>query len=288
MTASQTALTAAAARAAHLIVDASPRIFADTLAAPLLGPLADELLAYHRTRGDHPILAGARAQTTIRARIAEATLADSGADQYVLLGAGLDTYAYRSHHAERVHVFEVDHPASQQWKRDRVAEADLAPRGKLTHVAVDLETEPAVPALLAAGLDLSRPTVVSWLGVTMYLTREAIAATLATLGTLAPGSRLVLDYLLPEGMRDELGELYVAGVAPVAAQGGEPWRTFLSPEEAGELLRTAGFARVRHADQRSALPARLWQRTDALKPVKLSVIARAALGGPDAAACRSW
>ena len=214
---SQTALTAAAARAAHLDVDAPPRIFADTLAATLLGPLADELLAYHRTRGDHPILAGARAQTTIRARVAEHTLADSGADQYVLLGAGLDTYAYRSRRAERVHVFEVDHPASQRWKRDRVAEARLEPRGELTHVAIDLEAEPVLPALVAAGLDPTRPAVVSWLGVTVYLTRDAITATLAMLGTLARGSRLVFDYMLPEGMRDELGDLYVAGVAPVAA-----------------------------------------------------------------------
>lgn len=279
-TASQTALTAAAARAAHLAVDAPPRIFADTLAATLLGPHADELLAYHHARGDHPILAGARAQTVIRARIAEATLAASGADQYVLLGAGLDTYAYRSRRAVGVHVFEVDHPASQRWKRARVAEAGLTPRGELTHVAIDLEAEPALPALVAAGLDPTRPAVVSWLGVTMYLTRAAIEATLAALGTLAPGSRLVFDYMLPEGMRDELGDLYVAGVAPVAAQRGEPWLTYLSPEEAGKLLRTAGFARVRHADQRSALPARLWRRTDALQPARLSVIARAALGGP--------
>ncbi len=117
---SLTALTAAAARAAHLIVDSEPVIFADTLAQALLADRAEELISYHRAHGAHPVLAGARAQVTCRSRYAEDRLADAvgrGIGQYVLLGAGLDSFACRSPLAERVRVFEVDHPATQEYKR---------------------------------------------------------------------------------------------------------------------------------------------------------------------------
>ena len=117
---SLTALTAAAARAAHLIVDNEPVIFADTLAQAMLGERAEELISYHLAHGTHPVLASARAQVTCRSRYAEDRLADAigrGIGQYVLLGAGLDSFAYRSPLAGRVRVFEVDHPATQEYKR---------------------------------------------------------------------------------------------------------------------------------------------------------------------------
>ena len=122
---SLTALTAAAARAAHLIVDGEPVIFADTLAEAMLGERAEEFIAYHRAHGTHPVLAGARTQVTCRSRYAEDSLArgiEGGIGQYVLLGAGLDSFAYRSPLAGQVRVFEVDHPATQEHKR-RVAGA---------------------------------------------------------------------------------------------------------------------------------------------------------------------
>ena len=109
-----TAFTAAAARAAHLIVDDDPRIFADTLAGAMLGERADELIEYHRAHGTHPILAGARAQAICRSRYAEDRLAEGagrGIGQYVILGAGLDSFGGRSGRASRVRVFEVDHLA---------------------------------------------------------------------------------------------------------------------------------------------------------------------------------
>src|SRR4051794_24645362 len=117
---SRTALTAAAARAAHLIVDSPPLIFADTVAYELLGEQAEEFIGYHRTRGEHPILSAVRATATVRSRYTEDRLAEAvarGVTQYVILGAGLDSYAYRSDPAGPVRVFEVDHPATQRWKR---------------------------------------------------------------------------------------------------------------------------------------------------------------------------
>src|SRR5215472_15941963 len=113
-------MTAAAARAAHLVVDEPPFIFADTCAAAVLGQRAEELVGYHLNHGSHPILAAARSQVVCRSRHTEDRLAAAvatGVSQYVILGAGLDTFGYRSQLAADVRVFEVDHPATQGWKR---------------------------------------------------------------------------------------------------------------------------------------------------------------------------
>ncbi|MEV5716633.1 SAM-dependent methyltransferase [Amycolatopsis mediterranei] len=273
---SHTAFTAAAARAAHLLVDTEPLIFADTLAARLLGDRAEELLAYHRLHGTHPILAGARAEAACRSRFAEARLmrGNSGIDQYLILGAGLDSFAYRTT-SRRFRVFEVDHPATQSAKRELLADAGIVEPASVTFVPVDFEAEPLRERLVQSGLDPVRPVFVSWLGVTVYLTRTAIAATLRELGGFAPGSEIVADHLLPAELRDAAGNGYAEAVGPVAAGQGEPWRTFLSPAALSELLREAGFDVVEQAGQRQSVAARLWRRTDALRPAALSALAHA-------------
>jgi methyltransferase (TIGR00027 family) len=275
---SQTALAAAAARAAHLIVDREPHIFADSLAMVLLGDLGDELLAYHRNHGGHLVLAGARSQAVIRARITEEHLAAaiaSGVEQYVILGAGLDTFAYRSPLAAGVHVFEVDHPATQALKQERLSAMDLAPATTVSYVPIDFETDALVTSLAARGFDPTRPALVSCLGVTMYLTRDAIGATLDELGALAPGTQVVMDYLLPAELRDAAGQTYVDLVGPTTAERGEPWLSFLTPQDVSDLLTTRGFHAVRSVGQLDALPEELWQRDDALHPATLSMIAHA-------------
>jgi methyltransferase (TIGR00027 family) len=272
---SQTALTAAAARAAHLIVDRQPYVFVDHLAEPMLGDRAEELIAYHREHGDHLVLAGARAQVVTRARVAERELARAATDQYVILGAGLDSFAHRSPLAESVHVFEVDHPATQAAKRERLATLRLEPRGTVSYVPVDFERDELIGALRTAGLDRDRPATVSWLGVSMYLTRDAIGHTLDELRALAPGSDLVLDYMLPAGLRDEAGQTYVDLVAPAAADRGEPWHSFFAPDEMARELDARGFGDVASFGQREALDPGLWTRADALRPARLSMIARA-------------
>jgi methyltransferase (TIGR00027 family) len=272
---SETAMTAAAARAAHLIVDHEPTIFADPLAEMLLGDQAETFVSYHRTHGSHPILAGARTQVTLRSRVAEQRVDAAwkrGTDQYVILGAGLDSFAYRTRLP--IAVFEVDHPVTQAWKRDRLASAGITVPDQVAFVAVDLESRPLLAALTAAGFDSSRPAVVSWLGVTMYLTGDAIAATLAALGAMAAGTEIVLDYMLTEDLRDEDGRSYADGVGTVAAERGEPWLSFFTPEAMSELLIEKGFTGITHVRQRDADPA-LWRRTDALRPAELSVLAHA-------------
>ena len=277
-------MTAAAARAAHLLVDSEPRIFADSLAALLLGDEAETYLRYHREHGDHPLLAGTRAQATCRSRFTEdqlALAAARGTAQYVILGAGLDSFACRSELAGRLRVFEVDHPATQQRKRAALAAAGLAEPPTLTWVPVDFETGELIAALTAAGLDPDAPAFVSWLGVTMYLTAEAIGATLASLSRLAPGSELVTDYMLTADLRDADGVAYADLVMPDSERRGEPWLSFFTPEQMTGLLTRHGFTGVRHVRQRDAVSAALWDRTDLLRPIELSRLCHATVGAGD-------
>jgi methyltransferase (TIGR00027 family) len=285
---SMTALTSAAARAAHLIVDNEPLIYRDTLAGAFLGERAGELIGFHRAHGTHVVLAGARAAVATRSRYTGdrlAAAADRGVTQYVILGAGLDSFAYRSPLARQVRVFEVDHPGTQRWKRRMLAEAGMTPVGEVTYVEADLEAGALAGRLAAAGLDRSRPALVSWLGVTMYLTRAAIARTLAAIGTLAPGTELIADYMVPEDLRDARGQTYAELVAPVAAERGEPWLSLFRPGDIAAVLEEHGFGPVTHVRQRDAVDGRLWDRTDALCPAGLtwlasaSVRARPALAG---------
>src|SRR4051812_4491654 len=177
MAPSRSALMAAAARAAHLLVDSPPVIFADTQARAMLGPRAEELLSYHQNHGSHLVLASARTAVLTRSRFTEDRVA--GFTQYVILGAGLDTYATRF---TTPRVFEVDHPDTQSWKRA------LGIPSAAVHVPANLETDPLMPALCQAGFNPAEPALVSCLGVTMYLTIKAITKTLTDIATCAPGT----------------------------------------------------------------------------------------------------
>jgi methyltransferase (TIGR00027 family) len=276
--ASQTALTTAAARAAHLIVDTGPTIFSDTLALALLGDEGDELVDYHRRHGEHPVLSAARALVVCRSRYTEDRVIEAaarGVSQYVILGAGLDTFAHRQATDSRLRVYEVDHQASQEDKRERLAAAGIAVPASLTHVPVDFETETVTEDLGRAGFDPSAPAVVSWLGVTMYLTAEAIGQTLAAVGRWAPGTELMVEYMLDVDSRDAAGQSYIDQMMPLAAQRGEPWLSPLAPADIEGMLIAAGFNRVRHVAQRDMVPAPAWVRSDSLRPARLSAIAHA-------------
>lgn len=269
-----TALTAAAARAAHLVVDREPLIFADTVAAALLGERAGELLSYHTLHGSHPVLAGARAQVACRSRYTEDALARAagrGVTQYVILGAGLDSFAYRNR-AAGVRVFEVDRPATQDWKRRALAAAGIPVPDGTAFVPADLTAGSLSGQLAAAGFDAASPALVSWLGVTMYLTRDAIAATLAALGGFAAGTEVIADYMLPGELRDEAGAGYAEQVAQASAERGEPWLSCFAPGDMTGLARAAGFGEVRNVRQRDAIPAALWERSDPLRPADLAVL----------------
>jgi methyltransferase (TIGR00027 family) len=276
---SQTALATAAARAAHLVVDKAPFIFEDPTAMVLLGDRAEEMVGYHRAHGDHIVLSGTRAQVTTRSRYTEQRLAElvrQGLTQYVVLGAGMDTFAYRSPLAKQLRTFEVDHPATQRWKRDLLAAAQIAPPDHLAFVGADLETEPLAERLTAAGFDPSMPALVSWLGVSFFLTRQAVAATLAAIGALASGTELIVEYALPPELRDARGQAYAEFALRVGEERGEPWLTFLTPEDMSALLQAHDLEVIEQVRQRDAVDPALWRRSDALRPADLCRLARAA------------
>jgi methyltransferase (TIGR00027 family) len=275
---SNTALTAAAARAAHLVVDGQPPIFADIHAAALLGAQAEQLIGYHRGNADHPVLSAARAQVICRSRFAEDTLARAiaaGVRQYVLLGAGLESFCWRSPLPDELRVFEVDHPATQRWKQAALESAGLPVPSGLTFIPADLSQDALADVLADAGFDRFAPAVISWLGVTMYLSRADIGGVLSFVAGCATGTELIADYMLPADLRDATGSLYVDLVAPISAERGEPWQTFMSPAAMTGLLTVHGSFDVEHVRQRDQVPAGMWQRSDSLAPIDLSMVVHA-------------
>ncbi|MGH3846686.1 MAG: class I SAM-dependent methyltransferase [Pseudonocardiaceae bacterium] len=280
----ETALAAAAARAAHLIVDDDPRIFEDTVAVALLGSDADELIAVHGNSAESEFFAGLRVTMATRSRYVEDRLAEAvcrGVDQYVVLGAGLDSFAYRSPLVGGLRIFEVDHPDTQVWKLQRLAHARVAAPAELEFVAVDFERDPLRDRLIEAGFDVTRPSFVTWLGVTQYLSYDGVAATLATLGGLAAGTELTVEYVLPAELRDDAGRALADRATATAAALGEPWLTFFSPAQMTAVLDSCGFAVLEQVGQREQVDAVLWERSDGLHPIGLSQLARVSLP-------RSW
>jgi methyltransferase (TIGR00027 family) len=187
-----------------------------------------------------------RAFIAARGRYAEDELTAAiarGATQYVVLGAGLDTYAYRNAHAS-LRVFEVDHPATQAWKRKQRDDAGIAVPSSLTFVPTDFEQQPLSSALENSGFQTGEVSFFSWLGVTPYLTAEAALATLAFIGTLPAGSGVVFDYAEERSSLDGVEQMAMDALASRVARAGEPFRFFLDPRALNRMLKNAGFHEV--------------------------------------------
>jgi methyltransferase (TIGR00027 family) len=249
--ASRTALGAARHRARHQLLDGAT-VFADPLAVPILGEAPAEL-----RRGDTDWRM--RYFICARQRYAEDVLADAvgqGVDQLVVLGAGLDTFGYRNPYAG-LWVVELDHPATQAWKRQRLEEASIPVPASLTHAAIDFERD-ELGDVVAAQVDTTRPVLFWWLGVTPYLTLEAITATLTTLGSL-PHSAVVLDHGAPNPDASAEARAWTAQRARRVAALGEPWITRIAPADLVGLLGRCGFERT-HLEDEVALVRRLLDR----------------------------
>jgi methyltransferase (TIGR00027 family) len=210
-----------------------------------------------------------RAFMAARSRFAEETLAEAvknGTSQLVILGAGLDTFAYRNPHP-RLAVFEVDHPATQAFKRAQLDAAGIEVPPSLAFVPVDFEHQTVGAALAAAGFGREQPALFSWLGVTMYLDRAGVLAVLANIAAgAAPGTAVVFDYVVPPAAIDDaaIRARYEALAARLAAIG-EPWRSSFDPGELDQALRRAGFGQVEDWDG-AALNARYFAgRADGLE-----------------------
>ena len=243
--ASRTAFRVAMRRAAHQLLD-QPCVLQDPIAVPLLGPR----FAMDLTRETNPVARAFRAFMAVRSRFAEDRLAEAiakGTTQYVILGAGLDTFAYRNPF-DGLRVFEVDFPATQEWKRELLAEASISLPKSLTFIPLDFEHKLLSEGLAEAGVDPEIPTFFGWLGVAPYLTRDAFRETIGVVARFAKGSAVIFDYALsPELLSPQRREAFEALSARVAAAG-EPFRIFFTPHELEVELRHAGFGKVEQLD----------------------------------------
>jgi methyltransferase (TIGR00027 family) len=230
---SRTALRVALRRAAHQLYDARPLVLNDPIAVPILGDTYAEELRRTPTRPDRPFSVGLRAFLVARSRYAEDNLAKAvarGITQYVLLGAGLDTFAHRNPYSG-LHVFEVDHPATQEWKRDLLRGGDLPTPANLTYTAVDFERESLPDRLEATGFDSDAPALFAWLGVVPYLTLPAFRSTIAFVGSRPSGTGLVLDYGQPRSALPFLEQLARDSLTARVQLAGEPFQLFFTPPE---------------------------------------------------------
>jgi methyltransferase (TIGR00027 family) len=242
-----TAVRVALWRALHVEVDGPPHVLEDEVGLKLAAP--DE---GWRSRPDmSPFTRPFRASILARARFLEDLVAEKaakGVTQYVVLGAGLDTFAERRPEiASRLTVFEVDRPGPQEWKRQRLIELGYGVPPFLKLVPVDFEAGDGWWERLAeAGFDANGPTVVASTGVSMYLTKEAIVATLRQIAMLAPGSTFVMSFMLPVEMAEAEVRPGIERAIEGARASGTPFLSFFMPDEMLGLAREAGFRQVRH------------------------------------------
>ena len=262
-TAARTALW----RALHLEVDPPPHVFDDPVGLTLVAP--DD---GWRSRPDMSAFTRPfRASILARARFVEDLVVEQagrGVRQYVILGAGLDTFAQRRPElGSRLVVFEIDRPGPQVWKRQRLIDLGLGIPPFLRLVPIDFEAGDVWwDRLIAAGFEPRRPAVVASTGVSMYLTRDAIAATLGHVASLAPGSTFVMSFMLPLELLSPEIRAGVERAAAGARASGTPFISFFTPAEMLSLARDAGFAEARHVSADMLADRYFSGRTDGLRP----------------------
>jgi methyltransferase (TIGR00027 family) len=295
----RTAILSAMMRAAHLLLDGEPKIFSDPFALSLsgfegeagltaaLGNFVATLEADAGVECARATFNYLRAGMTMRSRYTEDELSDAvqrGIAQYVILGAGLDSFVYRRKTlAPVLRVFEVDLPSSQRWKRERLRALNMAEPDGMVFVPLDFERQRLVDGLRAAGYRVDRPAFFSWLGTTQYLTAKAVFKTLKEIASLAAGSEVVFTYQVTE---DALagGDRQVLHVLKArAAQGGAPWVSSFEPAALVARLKGSGFSDAVAFGPERALTRYFAARTDGLVVPRLSHLMKARVGGAAAA-----
>lgn len=243
-------------RGLHRERHARPWVIDDPYALPLVGPGWPNLKEVYEAIVPRHLWELAIGSLAVRCRYAEDRLEAGGFSQYVLLGAGMDSFAWRRPDLLRqVTVFEVDHPSTQAWKRERVAALCLPEHEGHVFAPADFEKEDLRDVLDGAGFDWGKPTLFCWLGVVMYLTRDAIATTLRTLAGAGPGSGVVLTYVTTPEYLDDDSLALLKIMEPLVAQMGEPFQEVFAPDEFEELVRDCG-----HIVEENVTPEELEKR----------------------------
>jgi methyltransferase (TIGR00027 family) len=263
-----TAVRVALWRAMHVEVDPPPHVLEDAIGLRLASP--DDGWR-RRPDMDKNATSRSRASIVARARFIEDLVVEQagrGVSQYVILGAGLDTFAQRRPEiASRLRVFEVDQPGPQAWKRQRLIDLGFGIPDWLQLVPVDFEAGGSWwERLAAAGFEASKPTIVASTGVAMYLTRDANAATLRQIAALAPGSTLAMTFMLPLDLIEAEERPSRQMTEKFARAAGTPFLSFFAPSEILALAREAGFGEAKHVSAASLTQRYFAGRTDGLRP----------------------
>jgi methyltransferase (TIGR00027 family) len=272
--ASKTALGVAIRRAAHQLID-RPAVLHDPIVTQLVGNGYPRLME----RAQHRVGRDFRAFMAARSRYTEDRLAESvarGVMQYVVLGAGLDTFAYRNPFPE-LRVFEVDFPATQQWKRAMLDEARIALPPNLVFVSLDFEHQTLAEGLAQAELDFQRPAFFGWLGVVPYLTLDAFRATASVVADMPAGTAVVFDYAVSPETLSPIGRIAFDRLATRVAAAGEPFRLFFTPHQLEVELHLLGLRRIEQVDSDRLNELYFNGRADGLKlsPLGLGMLATA-------------
>lgn len=266
---SATAFRVAMRRAAHQVLD-EPRVLEDPVALRIIGSARAGSLRSDRKTYDSTFARRLRAFLVARSRCAEDALAEAvaaGVTQYVILGAGLDTFAYRSPFpAGTLRVFEVDHPETQAWKLELLRKTGIAIPDGATFVPVDFAAQALGERLVESGFDVALPAFYSWLGVTMYLEHEAVLSTLRWIATATPkGGGIVFDYAIAPTLLNWFERWVFRAMARRVAAVGEPWRATFVPAELVRAMRGMGFAHVQDLQSRDINARYFAHRSDRLE-----------------------
>lgn len=273
---STTAMFAAVARGLFRLDTTPPWALDDPFALVFVGPAWQDIRDLSNSLFSDQVGREARAAMCTRSRYAEDRLAVGAFGQYVILGAGLDSFAWRRPDLLRsIRLFEVDHPASQAWKLGRVRDLALPLADSQVFVPVDFETEPVPDALSNAGFDWRQPTLFSWTGVAPYLTAKAMESTLRTIAGAAADSELVFSYLADESVLDAVGREFIRIYAPLAASVGEPLQPGWPVIEIERLIGRCGLKVVDHPARADLEERYFADRTDGLRPYTVETLVTA-------------
>lgn len=253
-------------RAVHQLLD-DPKVLEDPYALAILGSETEAALRAQPDRDEKLGSANIRAFMAARSRFAEDEVAAAygvGVRQCVVLGAGLDTFAYRNPLPD-LRVMEVDHPATQAWKRELLAAADIAIPESMAFVAVDFAKQSLRNELTRAGFDLAKPAFFPWLGVVPYLSSEAAFATLGWIASLPAGSGVAFDYAVERSSLNLLERMALDKLSERVARAGEPFQLFFKPDELAVDLRRMGFQSIDDLGSREINALYFSNRRDGLK-----------------------
>jgi methyltransferase (TIGR00027 family) len=275
--ASATMMGSSIFRAMHQVLDADPKIIDDPLSVGLVeGSSREEILAA-------PPISHAptwfRSTFVLRSRYTEDALREAvvnGIEQYVMLGAGMDTFAYRQPSwGANLRIFEMDHLESQKIKREHLVKRGIAIPANVVFCPIDFERASLGEVLAESSLDLGARTFFSWLGVTQYLTKESIDATLRFVLSTPKGSEIVMEFILPPGSWTLEEKGYLTQVVQRVAEMTEPWLSFFTPEEISQRLTLLGFSGVSLLTPDDAEARYYANRRDGLRPPRYSGLLRA-------------